>query len=254
MIKYNKEYGGIKPMMRKGYFTEFYLQVDKQARAMYDAHCVGKNGEFVTGTPINSWSYQDKNERLLQEYNDCNNSLISIKEYFSKGYPYWEKEKTYVCRAFNRYLSDKFDMSDDEIKNYFAGKDVAQVSREYYEHFRTFFIRQTLLTMGDTLSREHLENRVRRARLELSKLSSSGEVMFEFQRSRERLVEMYQTALAYMQHAQIGNIDLFALFNAHASTVYVPQGKTLDPKDKLVEVFPIDKSFKLEEDVVSREG
>ena len=240
-------------MSKKGYFTEFYLQIDKQARAMYEAHCVGKNGDYITGTPIASWSYQDKNNHLLQEYVADNNAMISIKEYFSKGATSWDKEGEYICRAFNRYLSEELGLSDDEIKGYFAGKTTPEISRVYYEKFRTFFIRQKLLTMGDTLSREQVENRIRRAKLELSKLNSSRESMYDFQRARERDIEAYQTALDYMQFAQIGRVDLFALFNAHTSTVYVPQGKTLNPRDKLVEVFPIDKSFVLEEDIVSRE-
>ena len=254
MLKYNKKCEGLWDMKKKGYFTEFYLNIDKQARAMYESLCVNKNGEYVTAeVPVASDEYRDETARLFREYSAENNSSISLVEYFGKGQKVWGKEREYVCRAFNRYLSDEMNLSDDEIKGFFVGKTIPQVNREYYEHFRTFFIKQKLLTLGDNLSREQIENRIRRSKLELSKLDTSGVFMPEFRRECEGNIEAYQTALEYMQYAGIGRVDLFSLFNANSLTVYVPQGQTLNPKDKLVEVFSIDKSFKLEDDVVSRD-
>ena len=241
-------------MKKKGYFTEFYQQVDKQARAMFDVYCVNKNGKYVSADlAVDSDGYRAATSRLLRDYNAENNSSMSLVEYFSKSIKNNEREQEYVCRAFNRYLSEEMGLSDDEIKNYFVGKTIPQISREYYEHFRTFFIRQKLLTLGDNLSREQIENRIRRARHEIDKLDGYGAEMYDYKRECEGNIDAYQTALDYMQYASIGRVDFFSLFNAHSLTVYVPQGKKVDPKDKLVEVFPIDKSFKLEDDIVVRE-
>ena len=240
-------------MKRKGYFTEFYLQIDKQARRLYDDFCVSSNGSYVTpDMPVASGEYKDKTTRLLREFVADNNSTISIKEYFGKTSESREIEKAYICQAFNRYLSEQMGLSDDQIKGYFYGKSITENSRAYYEHFRTFFIRQKLLTMGDILSREQVENRIKRARLNLSKLNSAGDMVSDIRRECEGDMEAYKTALEYMQHAQIGRIDLFALFNAHATTVYVPKGEKLNPKDKLVEVFLLDGT-QFEEDIIARD-
>ena len=102
------------------------------------------------------------------------------------------------------------------------------------------------------MSREQVENRIKRARLNLSKLNSAGDMVSDIRRECEGDMEAYKTALEYMQHAQIGRIDLFALFNAHATTVYVPKGEKLNPKDKLVEVFLLDGT-QFEEDIIARD-
>ena len=242
-------------MGKKGFFTEFYINIDKQAKAMYDALCVNNNADFVYGNPsVDSDEYRRQANKILGNITESGNGLISIKEYFSREFDQpWNDEMKYINMAFNMFLNKELGLSEDEVKSYFSSNTMQGTNRLYYQHFREFFIKQKLLMKGDILSREQVENRIRRTKLNLDKLNSSGEVMYDYNKELSSNLEAYNTALDYMKFAQIGSIDLFALFNAHSLTVYVPKGQKLNPRDKLVEVFPIDKSFVLEEDVVSRD-
>ena len=242
-------------MAKKGYFTEFYDNINKQAKATYEYMCVNNNSKFVYGIPsVDSDEYRRQANKLLSKINQDANALISIKEYFSgKADEPWSDEMQYFNMAFNMFLSTDLGLSEEEIKAFFLSKTIPENNRAYYQKFREFFIKHKLLVMGDTLSREQVENRIRRAKVNMDKLNSSGTVMSEYIAELQRNLEAYNTALEYMQFAGIGRVDLFALFNAHSLTVYVPKGQKLNPRDKLVEVFPIDKSFVLEEDVVSRD-
>ena len=242
-------------MKRKGFFTEFYDNINKQALSMYSSLCINNNSRFVYDSPtVDSAEYRIQAEDLLTKINEDANSLISIKEYCSRQFDEpWNEEMKYINMSFNMFLSEKLGLSQEEISSYFSAKTIPENSRAYYQQFREFFVRQKLITMGDTLSREQVENRIRRTKLNLDKLRSSSVVMPEYSLELERNLEAYNIALEYMQFAGIGRVDLFALFNAHSLTVYVPKGQKLNPKDKLFEVFPIDKLVVVEDDVISRE-